>query len=387
MIKKQTIATVFFLLAICYIISPWFFEKKLLFNEILSVSGLGLLVYKRFKIERSEIAFYIILLLTLCAVHLITSLWRMDGFYYYLRNSVIIYSMFTFFLGYFTFRYLDRFLVKVRKLLSLYIGFFLVVPVSSFLFERFGMSILFPSVLHRRNLRYGLPILILLCILYSLFYSSATIVILFIFYMMLLIIPGYKVAKQMGFIILFVFIGFFIAIQPDLALMERYSVLTTNGIEAVMGSNALLELDASTTWRFLFWRQAIVDQFPYNLAGIGFGTPLFRFFPVYDIEKLDTLPYVMGAHNSFVYLFARLGILFVVLILGVYRVIFKEYFSYKSFYYKNRSILLFWSFFAVSIIAFFNPVLESPIYASAYWLVLGMLAKAIYIRKKTETLN
>lgn len=386
MIKKQAIANLFFLIALCYIISPWFFEKQLYFNEALSFIGLGMLAYHRFKIERSELVVCLYLLLSLGVVHLLTSLWRMDGLYFYLRNSVIVYSMFTFFIGYFLYKYLPGFLNKIRYVLSLYIGFFLVAPLSRFLFERFGMSALFPAVIHNRSLRYGLLFLMLLCLIYAFVYSSATIMILFLFYSTLLFIPGYKAARQLGLLVLISFTLFFITVQENLSLMDTfYSIYNSDGIDAVMQSNFLLGIDPSTTWRLIFWKQAIVDLFPSNIIGLGFGTPLFRFYPVYEIEKLSTLPYVMGAHNSFVYLFARMGILYALIAFAMYRIIFKEYFYYKSFYYQNRSVLFFWSFFAITIIAFFNPVLESPIYASAYWLLLGFLSKAIAVRKLQQS--
>ena len=61
--------------------------------------------------------------------------------------------------------------------------------------------------------------------------------------------------------------------------------------------------------------------------------------------------------------------------------IFREYFYHKVYYYANNQILIFWSFFAATIIASFNPALESPIYAGAYWLLLGFIARAIYNRQ------
>jgi hypothetical protein len=385
MIKKQAIANIFFLVALCYIISPWVFEKKLFFNELLSLFGLCILAYNRFKIERSNLVLYIFLLIALGSVHLLTSLWRMDTFYYYLRNSVIVYSIFSFFLGYFTFRYLPKFIMRLRWLLTLYIGFFLLVPVSRFLFERFGMSVLFPALFYKRNLRYGLLMLIVLCYIYSVVYSSATVLLLFLFYGILLIIPGYKSMKQLGFFVLMSFVIFFILMQPKLALISTYNGDNSYGaIYAVTESSKILALDPNTTWRLVFWRQVFIDNFPANIPGLGFGTPLFRYFPVDEIEKLDTLPYVMGAHNSFFYLFARLGLLYVLVFLGMYRLIFKEYFFNKRYYYYSGGILLFWSFFAITVIASFNPVLESPVYASAYWLILGFLAKAIAERKQTK---
>jgi hypothetical protein len=377
MVQKQTIANILFLLALCYIISPWFFEKKFFFNEILALCGFGLLVYKHMRTGKDPITIYIILLLCLGIVHMVTSVFRADGLYYYLRNSVIIYSVFAFFLGYYMFKYAGEFVRKIRNLLTLYISFLIVLPLSQFLFERFGMAMLFPAIVRRKFLRYGLLSIILLCLVYGFVYSSATILVLCCFYSALAVIPGYRVLKQLTIVTLLLFLIFFISVQPNLSLIDKYySIHNNEGIIAVINSHPLLALDASTTWRLVFWKQAIVDQFPANIIGLGFGTPLFRFYPVYDIEKLSTLPYVMGAHNSFVYLFARLGILYVLLLLGIYRHVFKEYFYYKNYYYRNGTILLFWSFFAISIVAFFNPVLESPVYASAYWLILGLLAKA-----------
>lgn len=384
MLKKRTIMNLVFVAVLCYIISPWFFEKILLFNELLAITGFLILVYKKFRIEKNEINLYIFLLLSLGFIHLLTSLWRLDFLYVYLRNSVIIYSVFSFFIGYFGLKYLEKFILQTKQLLTLYIGFFLFLPFSKFLFERFGMSTLFPALLKKQNLKYGLPVLIFLCFLYALIYSSATIMVLCLFYTLLLTLPGYKAFKQFVGISFILFVVFFIVIQPNLALMDTYySVYDSEGMFAVMRSNPLLAIDPSTTWRFVFWRQAIVDQFPNNIIGIGFGTPLFKYFPVYDIEKLSILPYVMGAHNSYVYLFARLGIVYVLITAGIYRIVFKEYFYNKAYYYKKGYVAIFWSFFAISLIAFFNPVLESPIYASAYWILLGFTAKAIFERKRS----
>ena len=52
--------------------------------------------------------------------------------------------------------------------------------------------------------------------------------------------------------------------------------------------------------------------------------------------------------------------------------------------------LFFIVFFAITIISFFNPTLESPIFAGGYWLVLGFVARSIYNRKaplKTKVEN
>jgi len=90
----------------------------------------------------------------------------------------------------------------------------------------------------------------------------------------------------------------------------------------------------------------------------------------------------MGAHNSFIYLFGRFGIIYLLLIVSVYITLFKDYFYHKQYYYNNNQILIFWSFFVVTVIALFNPALESPLFASAYWLLLGFAARCIYNRNQ-----
>lgn len=151
-----------------------------------------------------------------------------------------------------------------------------------------------------------------------------------------------------------------------------------------MDSHPLLALDGNTTWRLVIWDQIIVDRFPENIYGIGFGTRMLNYFPIEDYRKLKTLPYVMGGHNSFIYLFGRLGIVFLLIMVVIYTKVFREYFYFKDYYYSNNKIFVFWSFFAITIIALFNPVLESPLFASAYWLLLGFISRCIYNRKTSE---
>jgi O-antigen ligase len=128
----------------------------------------------------------------------------------------------------------------------------------------------------------------------------------------------------------------------------------------------------------------LVDKFPANLFGIGFGTRMLEAYPIEDYTKLATLPYVMGGHNSFIYLYGRLGLPFLVLITLIYITIFKEYFYHKQHYYSTNQILVFWSFFAVTVMAFVNPILESPLFASGYWMLSGFVGRCIYNRKLVE---
>jgi hypothetical protein len=387
MIKKNTIAFFIFLVAILYIISPWFFEKNFFVNELLSLTGLCILIYKRFRIGADKISVLIVVLLLLCLLHAGFSILKADNLYYYLRNLVIFYSILSYFVGFYLQSYFSSFFNSIRKVFLVYTGGAMLWAPSRIFFERFGVSSLFPYAFKNVN-KYSLFILVLINVVYGFTLDSATAIFVSFFYLFLLVCPGLKFFRQtiiLGFV---VFALFFIVIQPDLnKITDGFSLYNSIAIHNVMRSNYLLNLDGNTTWRLVLWKQVIVDQFPLNLAGIGFGTPMFRYFPVEDYTKLASLPYVLGAHNSFVYLFGRLGIVFVLLILSVYGIIFKEYFLFKKFYYQTNGIAFFWSFFAISIIALLNPVLESPIFASGYWLILGLLSRVIANRYRTEKTN
>jgi hypothetical protein len=175
---------------------------------------------------------------------------------------------------------------------------------------------------------------------------------------------------------------------PYLGLIRlHYNFYDANAIHEVMRSNPILSIDGNNTWRMVLWRQIIVDDFPWNIPGLGFGTRALNYYPIEDISKLASLPYVLGAHNSFVYLFGRLGIFYVLLIIPVYICVFREYFYHKAYYSANNQVLIFWSFFAITIIAAFNPTLESPIYSGAYWLLLGFTARCIRNRIFAKPLN
>jgi hypothetical protein len=370
-------------IALLYILAPYHFEKRLYFNEVLAFSGLILLAFKKFKIHRSTISVLVLVLICISTVHALISLFRADAVYYYLRNSVILYSMFTFFLGYYLYDYMVKFIRTNGLLVKAYVLVFLFFPVTNLMYDRFGVSVLFPAAVKGVSVKLILPLLVLLTMIYSINYESSSMVFLTLFYLVIYLCPGYTIFKT-GVLIAFLGVaGLFVYLVPNLSIDPNlFSPHNTKAIWEVIHSHPILEIDPNTTWRLVIWKQLIVDLFPGNILGIGFGTPALKYFPIEDYSKLDTLPYVLGAHNSFVYLFSRLGIGFVVIILLLYRHIFMEYFYYKSYYKSNSTILIFFSFFAITIVALFNPVLETPIYASSYWLLLGFLTKVIDNRMK-----
>lgn len=384
--RKTTIANVILTIALLYILTPYMFEKYFFFNEILSATGFAILIYKRLRVGNDPISIAVVLLLGWCAIHAITSLVRMDALYFYLRNSVIMYSMFTFFIGYYLLKYLGPYINYIRKVLRAFIGVFLLIPLPRVFFERYAVAMLFPALFKNAAAKWVPVLLIVLNVIYAITYKSSTSGVAAMFFTFLFLCPGYKFFKQTMVVALVGFVAFFIYMHPYLALISyKWTFENENPIYNVVRSHPLLGIDGNSTWRLVLWDQLLVDAFPANIFGLGFGTPALRYYPVEDTAKLHTLPYVLGAHNAFVYLFARLGLPYLLFTFLIYRRIFREYFYNKAWYVANNQVLIFWSFFAASVIAVFNPFLETPLFAGGYWLLLGFIARAIHNRHKNIT--
>ena len=221
MIQKKTIAYLIFFAATCYIITPWFFERTFYINEFLAAAGLFLLSYNRFKTGSDGISILIILLLTWSGIHLTTSLFRQDSIYYYLRNSVITYSMFAYFTGFFLFKYLSGFIEWIRNILRYYLGIFLFIPLPLTFYERIGISTLFPSLFKNARYRFLPGILIIINIIYGLTYDSATALMNALFLFLLFISPGYKFFRQTITVLLLAGAFLFIYLQPNLSLIKN----------------------------------------------------------------------------------------------------------------------------------------------------------------------
>lgn len=381
MIRKLYVVNILLFLALIYIMVPRVLEKTLFLNELLALAGALLLIRKRFMVQRFPIIIWFSLLLLLCLLHAVVSLFRMDGLYYYLRNMVIFYSMFSFFIGFWFYKYLKQFIAKIKIFLTAYIAVFLFYRNESF-FDRFGVTALFPALLTGLNNRFAPYLLVLLNIIYAITYTSSTAFMIAMFLLLVLVSRKYRFFRAIVITGLSALAVFFIYIHPYVAVIYTYSDQSSMTlIGTVKATHPLLAQDPNNTWRLIMWDQLIVDHFPANLAGIGFGTPALRFFPVEDYTKLSTLPYVVGGHNSFIYLFCRLGVLFLVIIAMIYHLVFKEYFENRSRYRQSGDDLIFLSFFSVTVVAFFNPVLETPIFAGTYWLLLGFVTQAIYNKR------
>jgi O-antigen ligase len=156
-------------------------------------------------------------------------------------------------------------------------------------------------------------------------------------------------------------------------------------VQKVYADNLVLQIDYNSSWRAILWYRSLVEKFPENLLGIGFGTPILEYKEKrnsadsdYDDEH-DA--HVIGMHNTYITLFVRLGIFYLFIIILIFNCVFKEFYRYRNYYFQVNQIRIFLFFFSVAIIGLFNLIKESPIGASLFWVSLGFVAKAIENRK------
>lgn len=384
------ILSLFFL----YGLNNYIFERKFFFNEILSLIGILFFLVKLFPnirqgkmfLPHSLILKLILLLLLLGFFHLTVSLFTKTNTYFYLRNSVIVYSIFTFFIGFFSLPYLMKYVRKVRVLLFFYLSYALTFP-SIGLLERFMGAVFFPFLFKKLNI-VSLTGIIFLDIVLAWRYGSLTVILVTGLLMIILILPNYFSFKMFSSSILVGLLLAFIYFIPNLQLYKTPPYSLFGNIEAVAFSNYFLNLDGNSTWRAVFWYRLLVERFPENIIGIGFGTPLLDY-----VKGLDTVPmdhddehdiHVSGSHNTYLTLALRMGLPFIIILFFIFRKIFREFYIYRKYYFSKAYNLIFVSFFSVSIIGLFNLVLESPTGASLFWILLGFVAACIYERQKAS---
>src|SRR5438093_13576379 len=95
MVRKASITQLIFAITLLYIVSPWFFEKKLLFNELLAFLGLAILAYRKFKAVRDVISLAVVLFLACGLFHAVFALFRIVNLFYYFFYLVFV-SLFLF---------------------------------------------------------------------------------------------------------------------------------------------------------------------------------------------------------------------------------------------------------------------------------------------------
>jgi hypothetical protein len=378
---------------ILYGLSAEIFERILYFNELLALSGLlfftaHTLFQKQGFIILPKEAIYrlVVIFLLWCSIQLLISIALKTNWYYYLRNSVICYSAFSFFLGYYAYESFVALWKRVYHWVFSYIACFLIYPSSVFL-ERFTTAFFFPLFFKKLQYRTIFFIFVLNCIL-AIRYSSLTITVVALALVFILLINSYAHFKLFILSGILAFAIFFSLFIPNFKLYQQgqYHLYGQgDGMNAVVSSHFLLSLDYNTTWRTVFWYRTIVENFPNNLIGIGFGTPLISYKEGYNTAESPYTDehdaHVTGCHNTYITLFARLGLPFILIISLIFRNVFREFYTYKHFYATKKEGMTFAAFITISIIGCFNLLLESPTAAAVFWVLLGMLSRITYLRK------
>jgi len=375
-------------IVILYGVNNYFFERTLFFNELLSVIGFCFFIKRIFKkplqfsfLEKAWFFFIFINIL-----QLFLSWNSKTNLYFYLRNSVILYSSFSIWIGYYTFPYFSDFFQKVKFFLVGYALVFLSMKEHLWV-DRFSLNVFFPLFFLKNNFGILQKLGILVsCLAYLLLSPSATTLLVAIVCALIFLIPSQKILMLFTSIFFALFVSFFIYVSPYLAKYKESGQCCLYGnIHAVTNSHPVFQIDANSTWRLVVWYKALTERFPEYIIGIGYGTPLFSYqegMHVQYYEGMHQYPpkgdakyevHVSGLHNTFLTLILRLGFLCIIFFVGIYAHIFSFFYQYNKTLKENGLINFFISFFIISTIGSVNLLLESPTYASLYWIFLGLI--------------
>jgi len=350
-----------------YLWHPHFFEKIFFINEQISLFGMICFVDKLRNNwgEVDRVVFYFILLVFL---GLVVSAFFSDNFYIFARNSSLLYSVFSFYAAERLFNYIVQskirylLLVPVQKV-NLIAGF--AIFLCSPFFKNYSVSRLFYMYVASM-------------VLYSVVFGGATAILASVF-ICIYAYAGLR-ALTVSFLIMYALLGVGIV-----ATYLNFSSGYYGDIYDVMESSVFLGLDGNTTVRFLMWAKIMFEIFPENLLGVGFGTQMFdlefiRFLNLVSAINSDNLiEYTLSPHNSFMYLVLRLGVV------GLGLVILLHYLLYKLLSDQNDGVLLLkCAFLGVFVASFLNVVIESPIHAAMFWLLMGA---AFFVKNGREGSN
>lgn len=147
----------------------------------------------------------------------------------------------------------------------------------------------------------------------------------------------------------------------------------------------------SALWRASYWGYLLyrLSEHPF---GLGLGTPMFEhgLENVMAVGRLDTVTveyqaFTMGAHNSFITLLVRVGMIFLIPLivsgLAVIKMISRYWrtCSYRPLSSREGRVVFgsIVAFIVVVIQAMFNVVIETPLYAALFWFSFGLMTRLV----------
>lgn len=387
---KIKVSSLLLFVVLLYGVNYFLFERVLFFNELISLLGFIVFVLhsfrgnRKFWLPQSLIYKAVLLFLTLGMAHAILGLFIKTNWYYYFRTLSIVYSVFAFFLGFHLYDQQFAFYGKARKWVYGY-GLLAFATARVGLLDRNSFS--FWLALVQRNWRLlSVVFLFVLMGLYLLAYTSLTVFFTGAAILLFLSLRRYASFAFLAFLGILAFTVLFVQASPYLSMYSANKDLLFGDAAHVYAQHPWFNLDQNSSWRLIFWYRLVVEAFPATLVGLGLGTPLLPYHAGVTTTDLgypdEHIAHVIGVHNSFITLYARLGLLAIVLLAMIYHRALKEFFRYKSYYLTNRNDGgIFLGFVAITVVAMFNLVMESPTLASLYWFSTGLVARAIYARK------
>ena len=354
-----------------YVNHPHFFEKKYFLNELFSLIGLFVflshpVIYKR----KDYIYNSVMMILFIFSVYAAGSLMVFQDLYGYLRNTVIVYSIFSFFLGMKLYQMLQH--VSSRDLL------FLSALLPSGSFYRVSYAASLPIYLSRYIRSFnGHSLLMVLGIIVGvkLYYGGMTSIAVVLLLIVLRLLTRRTVIFFYITLILTI-AGLLLFLRPYLEFLLREEFR----IDDILPLHPLLTIDRKASTRFFLWAYAFYEVFLNNLLGIGLGTTLMPSeFLWEDMRMLFRDPhveYTLGVHNSFLTILARFGIIGLLPFITLNFKLINDFIRDKEKKSESRTLFFYYSFFIITGCAQFNVVLESPMHASVYWGTLGILYQA-----------
>ena len=373
---------ILFLILLGYFFNSDYFERNFFVNELLSLIGLFCgIYYLGKKIKVKSLDFLVLLFLFLCAFHLLISIPKKTNWYFYARNSVIFYSVFSFYLGKMFFLYFDSAILKIKLILQGFVAYGLFIKNE--LLARYSGPVLYPLLLNKIS-NSSLLFLVVVIVLHGVFYEALSITFLAVMSFIFWFLKSYKQFKWFTVLTLFGLIITYVYFYDNIILYRTGKYAYFGNVLAVYGSHPLLNIDHNTSWRLILWYRYIVENFPSNLFGIGFGTPLLTYVPEVTTasQVIDEVhAHVSGAHNTFITLFTRLGLVGLFILVKICFKVFKAFYEIKQLNSHSRYLLYFLVWIVVFSLGLFNLCLESPIRSSLFWISLGFIARLLELKE------
>tara|TARA_A100001015_G_C15042598_1_gene740797 strand:+ start:2881 stop:4035 length:1155 start_codon:yes stop_codon:yes gene_type:complete len=377
---EKTVSLFIFLLITIFFFNSDYFERNFFFNEIISLLGatfflIKLSVAKEFIIKKDTYSFYILIFAVVCAFHLFYSLNKMTSLYYYARNTVIFYSVFSFYLGYYFFERYHKIVITLRKellsLVSISVVFFKVV------LARYSGPVLLPILTGVKSLS-NIILLFSLILIHSVKEDALSVAIIIPLFLLIFFSNSFKEFSRYFLIGIMAIILFFLYFYDNFMLYKTGYYNYFGNVNAIYQSHPLLAVDINITWRILLWFRYIAERFPENIIGIGFGTPMLDYIAErrsHWTGNDEIHAHVSGAHNSYLTILLRLGVAGFYAILMISRKVFKDYFKVRRLNMFKQYIPYYFVWIGMFSLIIFNLGLESPLRAGLFWVATGFVAK------------